>query len=395
MAITTRKKNTRNAQGTGTIRQRRDGTWEARYTVGRDPGTGKQIQKSIYGKTQKEVRQKLQQIAVAVEEGTYSEPSKMLLCDWLDMWVTDYCMDLKPGSVSLYKRNIKNYLKPYLGHTRLSALTPHMVQGLYNRLLQGKDGAPQLSAKTIKNVHGVLHKAISQAVEVGYLKQNPCERCKPPRVEKPEIKPLDDVAIGAFLAAIKGHPFERVYMVDLFTGMRQSEILGLTWDCVDFEASTIRIYRQLQLIDGTYQFGTLKNDKPRVIVPAPTVMKVLREQRIHQLTMQMHAGPAWSNEAGFVFTNELGHHLARQTVYKQYKKIVESIGMPEARFHDLRHSYAVASLQAGDDVKTVQENLGHHTPAFTLDVYGHVTDTMRRKSAARMEDFIQSVQAAK
>lgn len=390
-----RKKNTRNAQGSGTIRQRKDGTWEARYTVGRDPGTGKQIQKSIYGKTQKDVRQRLQQISVALEEGTYSAPSKMLIRDWLDMWVNEYCVDLKPGTVSLYKRNIKNYLAPFIGATRLSTLTPHMVQGLYNRLLKGTDGAPKLTAKTIRNVHGVLHKAISQAVEVGYLKLNPCDRCKPPRVERPEIKPLDDAAISAFLAAIKGHPFERVFMVDLFTGMRQSELLGLTWDCIDFEASTIRIYRQLQLIDGCYRFGSLKNDKPRVIMPAPSVMRVLREQRLQQMTMRMQAGAAWNNPEDFVFTNELGQHLARQTVYKQYKKVVESIGFPEARFHDLRHSYAVASLQAGDDVKTVQENLGHHTPAFTLEVYGHVTDTMRRKSADRMEQFIQAVKVAK
>ncbi|MCI6377077.1 MAG: site-specific integrase [Clostridiales bacterium] len=390
-----KKKTSRNAQGGGTIRQRKDGRWEARFTVGRDPGTGKQIQRSIYGDTQKEVRQQLQKTLVALEEGTYQEPSKMLVGDWLDVWVSDYCLDLKKTSVALYKCHIKNHLKPYIGHTRLSALTPHMIQGLYNRLYQGKDDTPKLSPKTIKNVHGVLHKALSQAVQVGYLRQNPCDHCNPPRVEKPEIKPLDDSAIAAFLEAIQGHPLEKLYIVDLFTGMRESEILGLTWDCIDFENSTIRIYRQLQIVDRIYQFGTLKNDKPRAIVPAPTVMKVLREQRREQLEMQMYAGAEWSNEEGFVFTNEHGKHLARQTVYKNFKSIVASIGMPSARFHDLRHSYAVASLQAGDDIKTVQENLGHHTPAFTLDVYGHVTDTMRRRSAARMESFIQSVQTSK
>lgn len=390
-----KKKTSRNAQGGGTIRQRKDGRWEARFTVGRDPGTGKQIQRSIYGDTQKEVRQQLQKTLVALEEGTYQEPSKMLVGDWLDIWTSDYCLDLKPGTLSLYKRHVKNYLKPYLGHTKLSDLTPHMIQGLYNRLYQGKEGATKLTAKTIRNLHGILHKALSQAVDVGYLRQNPCDRCKPPRVEKAEIKPLDDAAIAAFLEAIQGHPLEKLYIVDLFTGMRESEIIGLTWDCVDFETSTIRIYRQLQLIDGKYQFGTLKNDKSRVIVPAPTVMRILREQRREQLEMQMFAGAAWCNKEGFVFTTSTGEHLPRQTVYKQFKNIVASIGLPSTRFHDLRHSYAVASIQAGDDIKTVQENLGHHTPAFTLEVYGHVTDTMRRRSADRMESFIQSVQSSK
>lgn len=389
----------KSASGSGTIRKKtvmRNGKeytyWEARYTAGYDPGTGKQIQRSISGKTQKEVSQKLKAVTVSIDEGTYSEPSKMRLSDWLDIWADEYCSDLKPGSLSLYKRNIKNYLKPFLGHTKLSALSPHLVQGLYNKLAQGKDGAPTLTPKSIKNLHGILHKALFQAVELGYMKQNPCDRCKPPRVEKKEIQPLDGTMISKFLSAIKGHPFERLFIVDLFTGMRQSEILGLTWDCIDFDTCTIRIYRQLQLIDGQYQFGTLKNGKARTIVPASSVIAILREQKRQQVIMKLRAGPVWDNPEGFVFTNEVGEHLARQTVYKQYKKIVESIGMPMARFHDLRHSYAVAALQAGDDIKTVQENLGHHTASFTLDVYGHVTEQMRKNSADRMEAFIKSVQ---
>lgn len=391
----------RSAAGTGTIRKKtikRNGKeytyWEARYTVGYDPGTGKQIQRSISGKTQKEVAQKLKAATVAIDEGAYFEPSKMRLGEWLDLWAEEHCTGLKPRTLILYQGHIKNHLKPFLGHTRLSALTPTLIQQLYNRFLSGKDGAQKLSAKTIKNLHGVLHKALWQAVELGYMKQNPCDRCTPPRAEKAQIKPLDDVAIGAFLDAIKGHPFERVFVVDLFTGMRQSEIIGLTWDCVDFDTSAIRVYRQLQLIEGKYRFGSLKNDKPRLIVPAPSVMAVLRDQRRRQLEMQLRAGELWSNPEGFVFTDEIGRHLARNTLYKQYKKVAAAIGMPEARFHDLRHSYAVAALQAGDDVKTVQENLGHHTAAFTLDVYGHVTAQMRRRSADRMEDYIRSIQTA-
>ena len=92
-----------------------------------------------------------------------------------------------------------------------------------------------------------------------------------------------------------------------------------------------------------------------------------------------------------VFTNEIGGHLTHGTVYKNFKRIISDLGLPEARFHDLRHSYAVAALQSGDDVKTVQENLGHHTAAFTLDVYGHVSERMKQESAARMEGFIKSV----
>ena len=92
-----------------------------------------------------------------------------------------------------------------------------------------------------------------------------------------------------------------------------------------------------------------------------------------------------------VFTNESGRNLIPQTVVRQFKEIVASIGRPDARFHDLRHSYAVASLRSGDDIKTVQGNLGHATAAFTLDVYGHVTDQMREASAFRMEAYIKGI----
>jgi integrase len=221
---------------------------------------------------------------------------------------------------------------------------------------------------------------------------NPSNACKLPRATKPEIKPLDSDQITAFLKAIQGHQYESLYKVDLFTGMRQSEILGLTWDCI--QGDTICICRQLQLIKGTYQFFTPKNHKTRRITPAPAIMRLLQEQKRKQAEQQLKAGALWSNPEGFVFTDDFGNHLAQKTVYQHFKRVVKALGIPEARFHDMRHSYAVAALQAGDDVKTVQENLGHHTAAFTLDVYGHVTERMKQESAARMDRFIQSVTGA-
>ena len=119
-------------------------------------------------------------------------------------------------------------------------------------------------------------------------------------------------------------------------------------------------------------------------------MKLLRQQQAVQAEWRLRAGTAWQ-DSGLVFTNELGGHLMPHTVYHSYKKVVASIGRPDARFHDLRHSYAVAAIKGGDDIKTVQGNMGHATAAFTLDVYGHVTDQMKQASAARMKKFIQSV----
>ncbi len=238
-----------------------------------------------------------------------------------------------------------------------------------------------------------MHRALSQAVEIGYIKFNPASACKLPRVEKSEIKPLEEAQIAAFIQAIKGHQFETLYLVDVFTGMRQGEILGLTWDCVDFQGGTILISKQLQRVKGEYVFVSLKNDKARRISPAPSIMKALYDHRQAQIEQRFKAGAAWEN-TNLVFTNELGRHLTHITVYSHFKRIAASIGVPEARFHDLRHTYAVAALQAGDDVKTVQETLGHHTASFTLDVYGHVSERMKKESAERMESFINGIKKA-
>ena len=387
----------KSAAGTGTIRKKtvtRAGKeytyWEARYTTGYDPGTGKQIQRSITGKTQKEVAQKLKAATTAIDEGTYTAPNRMTVGQWMDIWVSEYLGGVKPRTVDNYKGVVNHRIKPGLGAVKLDALNPHTVQNYYNGLT--KEG---LAPKTVKNVHGIFHKALQQAVSNGYIKTNPADACILPRPVRRELKPLDEDMISAFLKAIQGHQFADLFTVTLFTGMREGEALGLLWDCVDLAKGTLTIDKQLQLIRGSrgqYQMVPTKNSKSRSITLAPSVVNVLRDVQRKQLEKRLRYGPLWE-DSGFVFTDELGHHLSASSVYKSFKKVMEQIGSPETRFHDLRHSYAVAAIKSGDDIKTVQENLGHATAAFTLDVYGHITEKMKQDSANRMEQFIKAVNA--
>ena len=387
----------KSAAGTGTIRKKtitRNGKkytyWEARYTEGRDNGTGKQIQRSITGKTQKEVSQKLKAATAAIDEGTYTAPSKMTVGQWLDIWAAEYLGGVKPRTVDSYRAIVKTHLKPGLGAIKLETLASHAIQRFYNNL-----SAQDLSPKTIKNIHGILHKALQQAVANGYIRFNPTDPCVLPKLVKKELKPLDEMQISAFLKAISGHRYEDLFMVTIFTGMREGEALGLLWDCVDLAKGTITINKQLQKVRGSsgeYILAPTKNGKGRTLTVAPSVVSVLKHVRSRQLENKLRHGECWG-DTGFVFTDELGHHLKHQTVYLNFKKVMAEIGSPETRFHDLRHSYAVASIKSGDDIKTVQENLGHATAAFTLDVYGHVTEQMKQASAARMEQFIKTVNA--
>ncbi len=373
------------ANGEGLIRQRKDGTWEGRYSI-----PGKATPKSVYGKTQAIVRKKLTAAIAGIDQGIYFEPSKITVAQWLDVWHKEYLGGVKPHTVSQYGTQIKVHLKPSLGAVKLQVLTAPMIQSMYNAK---KD---EISAKSIRNLHGVLHKALAQAVKLGYIRYNPSDACELPRVIDKPIKPIEGDNIAKFLNAIKGHRYEMLYLVTLFTGIRQGEALGLTWDDINFDSGTISINKQLQKerIDGgggKYRFVPLKNDKSRIISPAAYVMDALHLYRKKQREAQLMAGGAWDNQLNLVFTDELGHHLYTQTVLMNFKKIVSRMGIPETRFHDLRHTYATLSLQNGDDIKTVSEALGHATVAFTLDVYGHVTQQMKKASAERMQAFIEAL----
>ena len=198
----------RSANGTGTIRKKtvtRNGKkyeyWEARYTEGADPGTGKQVQRSITGKTQKEVAQKLKAATTAIDNGTYTAPSKQTLGQWLDTWIATYCGGVKPRTLEIYKTDIRVHIKPALGAIRPEALNTQTIQSFYNKLakegreIRRKDKKGKItvtkapmSAKSIKNIHGVLHKALQQAVLIGSLRFNPTEACTLPRQEKKELQ---------------------------------------------------------------------------------------------------------------------------------------------------------------------------------------------------------------
>lgn len=383
----------RAAQGAGTIRKKtvtRNGKeytyWEARITIGRDPGTGKQIQQSFSGKTQKEVREKMQAAAVEVNTGTYIPPAKMTVGQWLDIWQAEYLGNVKPRTVDLYTGNIKNHIRPALGAIKLSELRPHTVQAFINGL-QG------LSTGSIRIVYRVLHIALEKAVKLDYIPKNPANYCVLPKDEKAEIHPLDDAQLSALLQAASGSDIEYIIMVSAFAGLRISEIMGLTWDCVDFDNGILVIKKQLTgrpHIDEKI-FSTPKSGYSRTIRAAKTVMNILKDQQTRQKKQRLAAGSAWNNELNLVFTSDNGGFFTQSRVSHKFKVITQAAGLEGTRFHDLRHTYAVNSIRAGDDIKSLQGNLGHATAAFTLDRYGHFTERMKQDSASRMEGFIKGV----
>lgn len=378
------------ANGEGCIVKRKNGTWEARYTAGRDDN-GKLIRRSIYGRTQAEVRKKLSAVTNDINTGVYVAPDAMTVREWFDLWIKEYNGNVKESTRSQYEYQGRCHIKPVIGYKKLQSITAPALQKFINERFDNG-----LSAKSCRNLHGVLHKLFNQAVLCGYIKSNPVSAVQLPRVEKKEMHILSGNDLKAFLTECQGKVYSDLFFVDVFTGMRESEIIGLTWDCVDFEKGIITIEKQLKRERKSgganeYRFDTLKNGKTRVISPAPAVFDCLKRERAKQAENRLKYGSAYNNEYNLVFTNEIGEHLSPVTLYGCFKRRVDAIGLPDVRFHDLRHSYAVISIENNVDYKTISESMGHFSVAFTLDVYGHVSDRMRKESADRVQAYIEQI----
>ena len=195
-------------------RLRKDGRWECRYQTGINPGTGKAIYKSAYGRTAEECAKKLRAATAEIDKGTYIDPPQMTLSQWLDVWQAEYLVDIKQSTLSQYASYIKNHIKPGLGGIKLAALKPHTIQIFYNKVLKSDRNPNGISAKSVKNLHGILHSALKQAVTLGYLPSNPADACILPRIEKSEVsflqndksdlstKPSKDTPLKLFIKSI-------------------------------------------------------------------------------------------------------------------------------------------------------------------------------------------------
>ena len=344
--------------GEGSIRRRKDGSWEARYY----DSTGKR--RSVYAKTQAEVRKKLENIqnlqgpgettspgrtdlpaapgpAIPTEDtGNLSpEEENMTVAEWLATWRQDFTPNIKETTAIYYDQLIRCHIVPFIGDIKLRALRAPAIQRLYN----DRQSAGHLSAKSIKNLHGCLHKALDIAVRVGYIDRNPTSACILPRIQQKEIEPLDIPELKKLLHCINGDENEALILVAIFTGMRSGELIGLTWDCVDFEKGLIHVTKQLVTPRKTgvpFYFSTTKNGKERTLTPAPFIMDALKRHWKDQVRQRERLRGAWNDKEfpNLVFTHPDGSHLSQPSAWKILQKMMARAGIKEHhRFHDLRH----------------------------------------------------------
>lgn len=381
--------------GAGSVKDLANGKVRIYFMMPANPITGKPpYRTSVDGDTEEDARLKQAKRMAAVSENAYQKPSYMTMNVWIEKYKAEFMDNVKGSTRNEYEGTIRRYIQPCFGKYRLFELNPSLIKNAYKKLQ--KDSAKGgVSAKTIKNINGLMNSMMEKAVGLGYLHRSPLVGITLPRVEKKEMLVIENENVERFLTAIKGNKYEALYFVDMFSGLRQGEILGLSWDCVNFKAGTITVKQQLQrerVKGGKYALVSLKNDDKsrRTFPPAPVVMDVLRHVKAQQAKWKLRHGPEWENHMNLVFTHENGKHLTPNTIYVPFKKIVRGLELGGVRFHDLRHSCGLYARENGASMKEIQLMLGHSQISTTMDTYGHKSEQLERETAERMDAFIRS-----
>lgn len=405
------------ANGEGTIFQRKsDKLWVGRVPIGYKSNGSIKLQ-TVYGRTQKEVKEKIDEAKGNIKNNSFVEPHKITLQQWLDTWLNITIKgSIKDTTWLIYESLIKNHINPEIGGIRLLNLQASHIQKLYNDKLTGgrsdkkknketgeleqKEGG--LSPKTIRHIHQVIKGSLDQAIKERYLSINPASAVKLPKLLKKEMKTLSIEQVKMFLETASTNQFYKryytAYLLELYTGLRRGELLGLRWKDIDFKNYTIKVIQQLVKVGSSHVLRELKTESSqnRVIAITDDVIQALKEHKKNKAAEYKFIGYDELSvkkmlSEGLVFTNELGNLLQPRNFLRNFKGALKASGIDSIRFHDMRHTFALLSLQQGVDIKTLQSDLGHESIETTLDRYGHVNEDMKRDAAKKREKVIKSL----
>ncbi len=329
----------------------------------------------ISGKTKTEAREALAAARANVAGGMVADSGNLKLSEYLEQWLNDSVRgSVKPVTHQSYGLLVNKHVSPALGNIKLLKLTPAHLQGFYRSKLDAG-----LSPRTVQYLHVVLHRALKQALRWGLVARNVAEAVDPPKVHKKEVTPLSPEQARTFLEAASeaGDRLEALYVLAIHTGMRQGELLALRWEDVDLEAGVLRVK------------GTKTARSRRTVKLSQTAVEALNGHLTRQLEEIDRVGSLWQ-ENGLVFASKIGTPLNRHNLtQRSFKPLLRRAGLPEIRFHDLRHTCATILLSKGVHAKFVQELLGHATIAITLDTYSHVLPGMGGGTADAMDETLR------
>lgn len=397
----------RRLNGEGSMFQRADGRWCCQITIEEKP-------RYFYGKTAQDVKAKRDEALDQASKGILPEPNKVTVEQWLKTWMEVYKKDnLKPATYNSYDQLIRLHINPRIGDKKVKDLKPSHIQKLINDCYRtgrikkkttvknqdkkkdepSKPAKPDgLSGRTVKYIYGILLQALDQAIKERLIAYNPASKgnVKLPRHEKPEIQPLYTEQARDFLQAIKDMWLYPLFLVDISTGLRRGELLGLQWSDINFTDKTATIKRSLIQIDSKVHLQeSVKTKKSkRVISLTDDCVKELKKLKARQAQDKLALEEGLYQDNGFVFCWQDGRPLRPDYVYSTLKKLLKKNGFPEVRFHDLRHSFATIMLEQGIDLETVSAMLGHNSIAITADIYTHVRQQIKATAAGKLNNAL-------
>lgn len=375
----------RRGHGEGSIYKRNDGRWETRISLGWKDG--KRDRKVLYGRTRREVADKLAAALKAVQAGEPLADQRTTVEQFLASWLPSVEPTLRPATWRRYEQYARLHVVPQLGRRRLATLDPQHLQRLYaDRLAAG------LSPQTVVHLHRFVHRALGQAMRWSLVPRNVADLVDPPRVDRHEVTALTPDQAHRFLDAARGDRLEALYVLALYTGMRQGELLGLRWVDVEERNRALRVRRSLQVgKDGRWVLGEPKTQSSRrPILLTAGALAALGRHREHQAAEREWMGETWQDH-GLVFTDGLGGPLRPQNLIRRsFVPLLERAGVPRVRFHDLRHTVATLLLEEGVHPKVVGALLGHSAIAVTVDLYSHVTATMQAQAVDTLDRVLGS-----
>ncbi len=361
--------------GEGSVCQREDGRWMARFRV-----DGKV--RTLYAATEAKARKALRKALGDRDQGLVVNGPNQTVDKYLHRWLEDCArQSVRPRTYECYELAVRRLL-PHLGKVRLQALTPAHVQKAYAALLTAG-----LSRRTVQLTHAVLHHALKQALQWGQIARNPTDAVSAPKPARKEMQVLSQEQVEALFAANREDRLYALWVTLATAGLRIGEALGLRWSDIDFASRNVAIQRALQYrAPQGYSFVEPKTSRSRrtVVFPASTI-QALREHRRRQAAERLQAGPTWE-DTDLVFCNEIGQPLnASSTVTSAFQRALTRAGLPKIRIHDMRHTAATLLLSQGCHPKYVQDLLGHSTITLTLDTYSHVVPALHGEAADKME----------
>lgn len=364
--------------------RKRGSKWVAIVDVGRDEN-GKRIQKWHSGFDRRaDAERKLTQILGRIESGSYVEPAKLTLGNYLrETWLPSIAASVRASTLARYRIDVETIANE-LGHVALQRLSGQQIDALYAKRLEG-GSAP----RSVRHLHAVLRRALRDAVRNDLVMRNAADAATAPRVPRPELQTWTVEELRHFLGDVSEDRLHAAWLLLATTGMRRGEVLGLRWGDVD--GSRISVSRSLVSVRNELSFSEPKTSRGRrAIALDKDTLAELREHRKRQLAERMGLGLGKPSRDGLIFTDPLGEPVKPDSFSQRFLRLVGELELPQIRLHDLRHTAASLMLAAGVHPKVVSERLGHASVAFTLDTYSHVAPAMESDAAERVAAMLRN-----